>query len=293
MKTRWIHLLIVLIISSCKNHFTTGERTNINTVANVIYKSNEPLKINPSSKNLEVFTFISQWDLVDENEHSYYISNQSFTKSNRLCSGEIDQDYARIGSCTVFFINPNTALTAGHCLQGTSNNCDNFFITQYESESDFEMNETRIEIPKNKTLKCDHVINLRLNNKINDLAILKFNKPRSRQRLNISNEIISNELYSLTHQMGLPKSELNGEILNDKAIDKKFKVSMNFFDGSSGSPVMDKYSDKIVGILVKGEKDFVLDTIDNCRKIKRCFNNECQGEDILVLNLIDELNKFL
>jgi hypothetical protein len=45
----------------------------------------------------------------------------------------------------------------------------------------------------------------------------------------------------------------------------------------------------VEGILVRGERDYVLDSVSNCYRPKVCKMNECRGEDVTRITNIKEL----
>ena len=57
-----------------------------------------------------------------------------------------------------------------------------------------------------------------------------------------------------------------------------FRASLDSFAGNSGSPVIDLESHKVIGILVKGSKDYIAD--HSCYRPNTCIDLSCSGEAV-------------
>ena len=87
----------------------------------------------------------------------------------------------------------------------------------------------------------------------------------------------SDKIYVIGHPCGIPmKIGLNGSI-RDNTNPNFFVSTLDTYGGNSGSPVFKAANNKVIGILIKGHKDFV--TVEGCRKSFRCGVTECRGED--------------
>ena len=57
-----------------------------------------------------------------------------------------------------------------------------------------------------------------------------------------------------------------------------FTTNSDTYGGNSGSPVVRTGTNKVIGILVRGDNDFVPLRGRNCNVSKKCLENECRGE---------------
>lgn len=87
------------------------------------------------------------------------------------------------------------------------------------------------------------------------------------------------EIYMLGYPSGLPlKLALNASILdNDHPL--YFYTSLDSFQGNSGSPVFNFYTNKVIGILVSGEIDYKFN--GNCNYSPLCKYPYCKGEKVV------------
>jgi len=66
-----------------------------------------------------------------------------------------------------------------------------------------------------------------------------------------------------------------------------FVSNLDIYAGNSGSPVFSAISNKVCGILVRGENDFII--VNGCRKSLVCPTTGCRGEDVTRISAILEL----
>jgi hypothetical protein len=76
------------------------------------------------------------------------------------------------------------------------------------------------------------------------------------------------ELYMIGHPAGLPAKYADDAVVVDLREDRKlFSADLDAYGGNSGSPVFDKATGRVVGVLVAGENDF--EAKDGCWSSER------------------------
>jgi MYXO-CTERM domain-containing protein len=80
---------------------------------------------------------------------------------------------------------------------------------------------------------------------------------------------------------GLPLKIDDGANVRDARADTLdfFVANLDTFGGNSGSGVFDDTTKQLVGILVRGEVDYVFDPEAECDRVNVCPNDGCSGED--------------
>ena len=90
---------------------------------------------------------------------------------------------------------------------------------------------------------------------------------------------VGDELYVIGHPAGLPLKVADGARVR-QIKDEHFVANLDTYGGNSGSAVFSMETDKVVGLLVRGETDFVWDSEHQCKRSNRCGNFGCSGEDV-------------
>ena len=98
-------------------------------------------------------------------------------------------------------------------------------------------------------------------------------------------------VIAIGHPSGLPtKIAGNAKVRqNDHPI--FFNANLDTFAGNSGSPVFNKKTGLVEGILVRGDTDYV--TENSCMVTNRCKNEECRGEDVTRMTFLKDIKKII
>jgi hypothetical protein len=100
-----------------------------------------------------------------------------------------------------------------------------------------------------------------------------------------SSQIADKEnLYVIGYPCGLPAKFADGAIVRDNANPEFFIANLDTYAGNSGSPVFNRKTNEVEGILVRGEKDFVRQDPDiekNCWISLVCPTTGCRGQDVV------------
>lgn len=191
-----------------------------------------------------------------------------------LCSSERFVDYQAPGNCTGFLVGPDILVTAGHCIKKiddckqskwifdfttrkNSNRGDPFIVGKnvYECK---EVIESKVINNYATNARIDYAI-VRLDRKVEGRTPLKYRK---------EGELSCNDdLFVVGHPNGLPMIYApNGHMScfsRDQGADW-FLTNLDTFSGNSGSPVFNKTTGLVEGILVRGAEDYAYDFKRRC-----------------------------
>jgi hypothetical protein len=95
----------------------------------------------------------------------------------------------------------------------------------------------------------------------------------------------------LGHPVGLSQKVASNGFIIENENPVFFKTNLDSFSGNSGSPIFNKKTGLVEGILVRGEGDFITDEVNDCERLHFCPENGegCQGEDGTRITQISEL----
>ena len=226
-----------------------------------------------------------------------------------VCADERFASQPTVTDCTGFLVGEDLLVTAGHCLtpggtkveNATTRACDSYswvFDYKVDGNDEFDLNS----VPKKNVYKCKEVI-FAIHEREDDYAIIKLDrKVEGREPLKLSTKkpALESEIFVIGHPSGLPLKYADGaqvKIMHENF----FAANLDTFGGNSGSPVFNKVTNEVEGILVRGDTDYVMSQFEgeSCRRVNTCDNNleNCQedapditGEHV---SLIEKVKKYL
>lgn len=207
-----------------------------------------------------------------------------------ICADERFAKQMTAANCSGFLVGKDLLLTAGHCIQSMSD-CESYsWVFDYSNttkeNSDFAIN-------KKNVYTCTSIIARTLNDGTdNDYALVKLDRATDRAPLSFRTKgKLSNSagLVVIGHPSGLPTKIADGAFVRSNKNKYFFQANLDTYGGNSGSAVIDSKTGSVEGILVRGERDYVIDSTQNCYRSKVCKMNECRGEDVTRITNIGAL----
>lgn len=180
-----------------------------------------------------------------------------------LCPGERFFCQPSAGFGTAFLTAPDRVLTAGHCVHPMA--VDRLAIIFTHALTD---PTTLAPIMARDVRYCETIIQHTCQEDGADYCLLQLSEPVHHLRpLTLSRTVPApgTPLYVIGHPCGLPK-KIAGDAEVKQVLTAKgyFSADLDTFGGNSGSPVCSAGTHEVVGILVRGEPDFVL--VGDCQK---------------------------
>lgn len=202
------------------------------------------------------------------------------TLSERLdvCSDERFASQPAYADCSGTLIDDDIVLTAGHCI----NNCaDSRFIFNYSMTSSGTLNT----LTSHDVYRCVEFLAYAQSRTGLDYAVVRLDRPavgRQPAAVRTATAPLPNgtPLVVTGHPSGLPLKIADDATVRSTATNGEFFVAnLDTFRGNSGSGVFDANTGELVGILVRGAQDYVLD--GDCYRPNVCGQDECRGEDVI------------
>ena len=196
-------------------------------------------------------------------------------------------------NCSAFLVGPDLIATAGHCFL-LSTCGDTSFAFGYKMASKDVANT---KIPQKDVYQCKEIVDMAITiTNGPDYALVKLDRPvvgHAPVKLARLPAQVGESVNMAGYPMGLPlKIAGTAKVRN---VNKDFFVSnLNSFNGNSGSVVYRETTGEALGILVRGDDDYVDDNKQDCQRSKVCPPDGCKGEsstDIAyIINAIDDMN---
>lgn len=206
-----------------------------------------------------------------------------------LCEDEKFQDQISLGNCSGFLAGPKTIVTAGHCMNSLKECNDYKWV--------FGFKEGTTELTKNQVYSCKKILHQKYvynDKEVSDYAVIELDREvvnfKALKTRKFGRVLLNTPLVVVGHPMGLPMKATDGGVvsrMNDIEREHKFKsfflkenyftANLDAYGGNSGSPVFNKRTGKIEGILIQGAEDFVFNNDRNCLESRRLSNSHLES----------------
>lgn len=213
------------------------------------------------------------------------IRAQSFQRNAGVCSSEPFSQEPSGAFCSAFLVGDDMMATAGHCID--SARCpQSSFVFTYRMSS---QNQAPTEVDSSEVYSCEAVLE-RAQTGAEDFALVKLDRPvRGHRVLTLAKTPAQagDSLFVVGHPSGIPtKVTEKGWVRSVSP--QYFTASLDTYGGNLGSAVFNEATLEVVGILVRGESDFVYDSQNRCLMSNRCPEDGCRGEDVTHISYISE-----
>lgn len=223
------------------------------------------------------------YSVFSETDKHLLIKNRTLSEAHQVCPDVAFANSSSLSQCSGFLVGSDLLLTAGHCVKD-KNDCENVFFSFDYKNGDYQ--KEYLTLAKENVYRCKQVVqsNYGIFSRT-DFALIKLDRPvlnRKPLKIRRLGAVDSkDQLFVLGHPMGLPLMYQPGGKVRSNIGINTFVTNLDTFSGNSGSPVFNKETNVVEGILVKGEDDLEYDVEYGCYKNKVCRENECRGETVL------------
>ncbi|MEE8424304.1 MAG: serine protease [Elusimicrobiota bacterium] len=210
------------------------------------------------------------------------LRTSSYGSSYNLCQDEPFRDQRSGAFCSGSLVGPDLIMTAGHCITSEYSCKGTKFVFGFSIDS--KGGSTPSSVPASEVYGCAELIVREQVGRGADYALLRLDRTVANHApLKISREGVppkGTPLIVIGHPSGLPTKVAGGASVRDPDRTGYFVANLDTYGGNSGSAVFNAYSGEVVGILVRGETDFVWDSRNSCRRSNECSDDGCRGEDV-------------
>ncbi|HAN05014.1 MAG: hypothetical protein A2X29_06395 [Elusimicrobia bacterium GWA2_64_40] len=213
------------------------------------------------------------------------LTTESYADGYNLCKEEPFYEQVTGAFCSGSLVAPDIIMTAGHCVKSADACEGTKFVFGFAVKS---KGVNPSEVPASDVYSCSELIGreqvgtgadwalIRLDRKVTGHEPLKYDTSDS-----VKN---GDPLVVIGHPAGLPTKVAGGATVRDASPKGYFVANLDTYGGNSGSAVFNAKTGVIVGILVRGENDYVYK--DGCSVSNVCPSTGCRGEDVTKLNAV-------
>lgn len=216
---------------------------------------------------------------------TYEIRSQSFKEEFNMCSAEPFADQQAGAQCSAFLVGQDLMATAGHCV--SNSDCRNVaFVFDFA----YTTPTTQLKsIAKDQVYFCDRVLKRELNS-IVDYALIRLDRPvldREPLKMSTQSPEVGMPLTVIGHPAGIPTKIADGAEVRSSQTGF-FVANLDTYGGNSGSAVFNSETLEVMGILVRGERDYIYNSENSCYVSNVCENGACRGEDVTHISYVLE-----
>jgi hypothetical protein len=224
-----------------------------------------------------VVALFRRTEVVDNGNGTSRLQTQNFGTARNLCATERFRDQPIGAFCSGFLVAPDIIATAGHCVDA-GNVTDTRFVFGYRMTN---ATTPRTTIDNGEIYRGVNVIDRQLVGNGADWALVRVDRSVANHRvapIRRTGRVADKQaLHVIGHPVGLPTKVAGGAVVRDNQPAAHFVANLDTYGGNSGSPVFNRNSHVVEGILVRGETDFVMQ--GTCRVSLVCPDTGCRGED--------------
>lgn len=240
--------------------------------------------------------------IIDKGDGTSMLKTEPFSKYDnvKLCGTERFKEQPKGSFCTGFIVGKNLIVTAGHCLKSRLFDNKNF-VDEVLLVSGFRLNEpnkANLVIKNSNIYKPIKVVQAGLTREGIDFAVLEVDAEIDDSKvleLESRKVNLNENVYVIGHPVGLPLKIAKGAQVKNNTNSRFFMADLDTYGGNSGSPVFDS-NNKVIGILVRGARDFIYSYESKCYTSNVCptfisDDQRCGGESVSRTNqFIEYLN---
>jgi V8-like Glu-specific endopeptidase len=218
-------------------------------------------------------------DHFAESDERFTLIGRSLEAQYHFCSGEAFLTEQVVAMCTAFVVGDDVIATAGHCVDSFQSK--RLVFGYRATKNNAGESSIPLEIPKSEVYQLKSLVAHMYEEKGRDFALVKVDRPIANHRrldLDMANPVrVEDPVYVIGYPLGLPLKLADHAYVRQVSIAKGyFDSNLDTFGGNSGSPVLNALSNKVVGILVRGDADY--ESNGSCNKAVVCPDTGCSGE---------------
>ncbi len=222
-------------------------------------------------------------DLVDNGDGTYTLPSKTFAQwyldldpigtGLPLCNDERFRNEPAPGVCSGVLVAPDLVATAGHCVA-----CED--VTALAAVFGFVMKNATtpvLTVRADDVYRCSSVLAYQVS--YPDWSLVRLDRAVTRHvpvPLRVAGKVAEAQpLLAVGHPWGLPTKYDAGGIVRDNSAPTFFQANVDAYVGSSGSPIFNRSTLEVEGLVSTGKQDFLTDPGGTCDRSAVCADTGC------------------
>lgn len=205
------------------------------------------------------------------------IDTKQYGSDYNLCSDEAFWDQPIAANCSGFLVGEDLVATAGHCISDVE--CADYSIVfGFEKKT---IDQKGDSVQAGDVYNCKEIV-AREMTEVLDFALIRLDRPvvgHKPVKMASTQATSGDPVLVIGNPSGLPTKIAGGAAVRTQMGDY-FITNTDTYGGNSGSAVFNARTLEAVGILVRGENDFIYDYNRSCTMSFKCAMDDCRGEDV-------------
>jgi len=211
----------------------------------------------------------------------------------KLCQGEKFEGQPSGAYCSATLVAPDTVLTAGHCVRELSGDDTIGMLFETRFVFGYWMKDAATppgDIPAEQVFTGKKLLGGESSD-ARDCALVRLDRPVPET---IAKPVTDwtldpvqkgQKVFVIGFPSGIPLKYAPGASVRDESKPGFFVADLDSFGGNSGSGVYDQATKKLIGVLVRGDTDYIQDKVNRCWRVHMCPRG-CRGEDVTRISLV-------
>ena len=220
----------------------------------------------------------------------FRVEGPVYGEMDRLCEGEPFREQRSLAFCSGVLVAPDVVLTAGHCVP----NLASCRLTRFVFGLRDEGGKRPVgEVPGSDVYHCADILDRSEPHaeeapELMDYALVVLNRPVRGHPVARPGKAFALQAGAAVamagYPRGIPLKVAEGRLRYVNESRSLVIAELDAYHSNSGSPVYDRASGELIGIVVDGEDDFV--EAGGCRRSKICAPGTCRGETLTPIEKI-------
>lgn len=218
-----------------------------------------------------------EWSKITLSGNNAFLEGPTVASAENLCPEVRFSQQNQVANCSGVLVAPNVILTAGHCLMSHDACNDYAWVFNFKLRN---ARQNSVAVRERDVYRCKEILAWEMVDG-KDYALARLDRVVvNAQPVKVYpyKPAIGTKVVTIGNPTGLPQKIADGAVV--KSISHtEFRANLDTFEKGSGSPVFNALTGDLLGVLVRGEKDFIPHKNKSC-KVINFISDDSPGEEM-------------